>query len=431
MLAAVVAGLTIAAALRRGAFHPVNAFGVGVAALVVAGLRLGLRVDRRAKWVAAALGALAVWWFVVADIHGTPASFLPLGASMLGFLAAFLVMRHLGADRRPLAALVFALIGAGASAVGLVAVVVRWFPMAERAQNLWRLSTVLTYSNAAGLMLAMALLVGLGLDLDRRLARVAVCLCLAGLMATESRGAALALVLAIGLVPWAQLRSAIRPLALGAVAGAVVVATATGDAARPLTGLVVLVAVLAAAFVPPGTARRRPGKWLLIGGAAAAVALLAAAGFVLRVPIARRLNNDRTPEWSAAVAQWRSSPVVGVGPDKPLLLDAATRTITSFAHNEYLQVTAGGGLLAAGLLVLVALSLASVVRRVDAGTSCAAAALVAFAVAGAFDFTWHLPALGLMAGWAAGLAGTPGPAPGRVPPTTPVPGQAENGLGNP
>ena len=64
-----------------------------------------------------------------------------------------------------------------------------------------------------------------------------------------------------------------------------------------------------------------------------------------------------------------------------------------------------------GLMILSLLGLAGIcvgrsVRRIDVGTSCAAAALVAAAVAACFDFDWHLPALALAAGWAAGLAGS-------------------------
>ena len=59
------------------------------------------------------------------------------------------------------------------------------------------------------------------------------------------------------------------------------------------------------------------------------------------------------------------------------------------------------------LLVLTGVCVVRAVRREDIATSCATAALVAFAVAAALDFDWHLAALGLVGGWVAGLAGRP------------------------
>jgi hypothetical protein len=79
-------------------------------------------------------------------------------------------------------------------------------------------------------------------------------------------------------------------------------------------------------------------------------------------------------------------------------------TYAHFAHNEYLQVAADAGLIGLALLVLAGLSLVRAVRRVDLVTSCATAALVCWAVGGAFDFDWHLPFVGLLGGWVAGLA---------------------------
>jgi hypothetical protein len=55
-------------------------------------------------------------------------------------------------------------------------------------------------------------------------------------------------------------------------------------------------------------------------------------------------------------------------------------------------------------LVVSGVCVVRAVRREDVATSCAAAALVAFAVVGSLDFDWHLAALGLVGGWVAGLA---------------------------
>jgi hypothetical protein len=60
-------------------------------------------------------------------------------------------------------------------------------------------------------------------------------------------------------------------------------------------------------------------------------------------------------------------------------------------------------------LGLVTLLLAKVLHRVDALSSCGVAAIVCVAMGGAFDFDWHLPVVGLVGGWCAGLAAGPGP----------------------
>ena len=129
---------------------------VGVALLVSRGRTAGPVA------VAAAVGALGA---VVAGPGGWPrvesGSFLPLGASMVGFACRF--PRHSAARRgkyRVLATQLVVALGAVSAAAGLLATTSRWYPLAMPAQNLWRLSTTLTYSNAAGALLAVALLVG-------------------------------------------------------------------------------------------------------------------------------------------------------------------------------------------------------------------------------------------------------------------------------
>lgn len=91
-------------------------------------------------------------------------------------------------------------------------------------------------------------------------------------------------------------------------------------------------------------------------------------------------------------------------PDPPPLLHAADGLSAHFVHNEYLQAGADSGIIGLGLVGLVALSLAKALRRVDLLSACAVAAVVCWAVAGLFDFDWHLPVVGFVGGWCAGLA---------------------------
>ncbi len=104
--------------------------------------------------------------------------------------------------------------------------------------------------------------------------------------------------------------------------------------------------------------------------------------------------------------------MLGVGPDRPLTLDAATQTIATFAHSEYLQVLAGGGVVGEVLLVASGVAVVTALSRRDPLAVAGSAAVIAFALAGTVDFVWQLPALALVAGWAAGLAArSPPPVP--------------------
>jgi hypothetical protein len=425
VFAGVLAGLMVAATFRQGAFYPADAALVLVVSLLVGVGLLFSRPDRRAVAVAVAVGALALWWLVRALAQGRVGSFLPLGASMVAFASAFLATRRLRAEYRVLATQLVVAVGAVSAAAGLVATAARWYPLAMPAQNLWRLSTTLTYSNAAGALLAVALLAGLGLEQRARTTQLMVCLCAAGLVATQSRGAVLGAIVGVVIVPLAQLRRAALTVGLGVLGGLAMVATSSGPQAQPLAMVAVVAAVVLAVALPRragpvGSSTTVAAAWwgsvrkravVLVVLAVATIGIAVGAGLVLRVPIERRValgsSEDRGHEWSAAFDQWRSSPLVGVGPDQTLYFHAADGNFAHFSHNEYLQVLADGGLIGAALLVVSGICVARAVRRVDLATSCATAALVAFAVAATLDFDWHLASLGLVGGWVAGLAGMP------------------------
>ncbi|HEY5267172.1 MAG TPA: hypothetical protein VIJ40_10190 [Acidimicrobiales bacterium] len=68
-----------------------------------------------------------------------------------------------------------------------------------------------------------------------------------------------------------------------------------------------------------------------------------------------------------------------------------------------LQIAAERGLVGVALLAFFVASLIRVLHCVDTLTSCALAAVVCLGVAGAFDVEWHLPFIGLLGGWVAGL----------------------------
>jgi O-antigen ligase len=409
VVAALIFGLMLIDGVREGGFwHPdagIAAAG-SVVLLVVAAVINPL--DRRSRSVVAALVLLASWWGIRAATTGSLGDVLPLGATCLAAAAAFAAVRSLrGADRQ-VAALGVVWLGAAGSLVGFAGLLWRWFPMAMPAQGLWRLSTTLTYSDAAGLVLGMCLLVALGIDRYPLLARLAVCLCAGGLLASQSRGAYIAFACACAIVPWHRYGRSVVPLASGASLGVVAIGTS------PTTGRVwwlgvALVAALCVSAVPPGSVRammsdrrlRAAVACLVLGG-------LLASGFLLHHEIGLRAfapsDQDRSVEWSAAWHQWTSAPILGVGPDRLLTFQAPDGTFAHFAHNEYLQVAADAGAIGLALLLAVVVTIIRAVRRVDVLTSCACAALVCCAVGGAFDYDWHLTFVGFLGGWCAGLA---------------------------
>jgi hypothetical protein len=407
--AALLFGLAVVEGLRDGGFWPSDALMVAVVSLVVLVATAAVAPrDRRGVLVTAVLLLCASWWLLRAVTAGPPSAFLPLGASILAFAAAFAAVRPLQQRARQSAALAVACLGAAGALVGFAGLAWRWYPMAMPAQGLWRLSTTLTYADAAGLALAMCLLVALGTDAQPRLVRASVCLCAAGLLATQSRGAYLALLCACAFVPWHRYVRFAVPLLCGAVLGIAAVASSSHHGAVPWLAGLAVAAVTVSEAASREVVLARSGARVGLGVGALALCAVAAVAFLLHHEIGLRAlapsDRDRAVEWSTAFHQWASAPVFGVGPDRPLIFRATDGTFAHFVHNEYLQVAADSGLVGLALFGLAAAAVARTIRRIDVLTSCAAAALVCWAVAGGLDFDWHLPVVGLLGGWCAGLA---------------------------
>lgn len=381
---------------------------VAVCSIVLVAMCFPGRDSAPARRVTIALLACATWWFVAAALHGRTASFLPLGASFLGFAAAFVVIRSLTPTYQVVSARVVATAGACAAAVGLVACALRWYPLAISSQGLWRLATTLTYSDAAGLLLGIAALIGLALDDHAWWARLDVALCVAGLVATQSRGAVVAALIGVAFVPWRTIARCRWPLLAGVGAGVLVVATSPGPHARPwvVAGAAVVIAAGVLVQSPWRVGRLTRRRAVVLGACALGVALVVAGS--LHTPVDRRVQlastSARLSVWRAALDQWGSSPWTGVGPDATLHLGGAHDEFAHFAHDEFLQVGAGSGAVGELLLLASVATVAAAVRRVDTLSSCAVGALVTFTAAATVDFDWHLAALGILGGWAAGLA---------------------------
>lgn len=393
--------------LRHGAFDPVDAGVVGIFSVtLVAASYPGSDAPARRRATLCLLGFVG-WWLCTAIISNNVAGFLPLGSSMLAFAAALVVVGGLGTEQRRLAAVWLALVGTVSSILGLLACVTRWYPLAIPAQGLWRLAGTLTYSNAAGLLVGMSLLVLLGLRSRSFVAGIGVGACAAALIASQSRGAALSVLVGALLIPFASILGAVYPLLAGGLAGLLVVATSHGGSPQPVVAAGVIGALLVGALLHH-IRSRLTGKSRRVTLVAGVVVVCVLCAVTLLSSARSRLGSKswdvRMAEWLAAWRQFLHSPLVGVGPNRILLLHSSVGTIARFAHNEYLQVLADAGLVGGILLLLSIWLVVSAVRRCSTLQSSAAAALVAFGIAGSFDFDWHLPALGLLGGWVAGLA---------------------------
>jgi Glycosyl hydrolases family 43 len=406
-LAAIAVGMLAAAIYRRGAFYPSDAFGVAVVSGVLMVLALVRVRDRLSLLLAATVGGLAFWWLVRAVAVHRPAAFLPLGASMLGFLAAALVVKALDDHGRARVALALEGVAAVTAAIGVVALVWRVDPLAQRAGSFWQLATPLTHPAAAAALLGVALVLALGLDLRQPLVRAGLCLVVAAFIGTQSHWTLLALAAGACFVPARRWLAAAWPLAAGVLAGVVVVAAASGHLGPwPST---VLLATLVAAAGLRGAPRRVPSTVATAVAVAILVVVLAGLSvLVLRPPgvsgPTEPLSQGQTLAWSAAAHSWRSSTTGGVGPS---VVDASTQPVDLYpglTPDTYLTILADGGLVGAVLLVGAVTTAAWGCRRRDVLTSCAAGAAATFAVAGAITPAWELPAVAVLGGCVVGLA---------------------------
>jgi hypothetical protein len=240
--------------------------------VVVVTLLVVARLRRAELVLVGSLVLLDLRWLDRAHAVGSIGRFLPFGASILGFLAALLCTRGLNRSQKEAAVCFVAVVGAGVAVIGFVGLVWRWDPLAMPSQYLWRLSSSLTYADAAGVVIALGLIMALAAERWRRTARASVCLCTAGLLATQSRGPMLAFACACALIPLDRHRQNLLRLAAGFAVGVVAVATSGSDGPVPLLGAAVVAAMAVSAAQLPGRAPRplprpppgrRLGRWVL------------------------------------------------------------------------------------------------------------------------------------------------------------------------
>ncbi len=360
--AAVVIGLLAGAMYLQGTFYPVDAFGITVLALGLVAAGVVWNRDRHGLAVTLATGGLAAWWFVRSIGVRSPAAFLPFGASVLAFLAGFLVLRALGDRDRTRSALALAAVGAVVAASGLVGVLGRWTDLARPVDGSWHAASTLTDPAATAVVCGLALLLALAADLRSPLVRLVLASSVAGLLATQGHWELLALGVGALLVPRDRWTGALWPLACGAAGGIAVVATSAGPAAGAVGWAVGIGAPVLAALRVPSTGIH----WTRRAGVAGVVVLAAVTTLaVLHLPRDARHTSltSQTVAWSSSVDTWRSAAVSGVGPPRVHTTGGPVADYPGLEPDTYLSTAADGGAVAAVLLLAAGAAVAASIRR--------------------------------------------------------------------
>ena len=411
-----------AAAIAQGAYYATGGAITGVLLLAAGavGIRSGHLRLAELRWSpVAACVAFAVWAMVSAALAGASSTGLPIVLLLAALVGVATLCRGAGA------AVAEGLVSLGVliAASGLAGVAWQHEPLALEGQGLWRAATTLTYPNAAaGLLVPLALLaIGRLVASPRSAADAgALCVLLAGIAATMSRGGVASLLMGAGIL--ARLIGSRRVLTaiLGPMVGAVVVVAALTPSMAVNRSPAPLVAVSGLALgilVAVRWPRRGPKK------AAAAVGAVVLAGCLLITGAPSRVlsaaggtrltisSDDRANEAVAALGVAASNPIAGAGPGNALLTWSDVHgapLVARYAHNEYLQTLAEFGIIGLALIVVLGVALTSRVRAGLEGhpeplAAGAAAGLAAFALHSGMDFLWHVPVLPLIAAALVGI----------------------------
>ena len=425
LLALCVAGEIV----REGGFYPGDDIGLPFA---VAGLALvtpgALPVVRRHWPIAAAAAVLLGWWVGSGVAHHGGAAGMRLPATLIALCAGALAVRLLPA---PAAALLrrcvvgFGVVVAGLGLVSLVTSGSWWVLTDERSV---RLAGPFAYPSAVGLFLILCLIGTLGGSGGSALRGLQALLVVATL-ATDSRGALLALAAVVLAARREERREMFPALISGVLAAPLILLgqhRTSGQATHEwLTAIGVLVAIALATRItgPPRPAGRFTGQprsaaWWR---AAAAVPVAGCAGVAALLLATQHhavhgLDASWNQRWGTLHSAWSAllqHPWWGAGPDPifPARTASGAAGIAYFTHNEPLEIALSLGV--AGLVAATALVAASVRRFGLWRDASWRLVLVAFLVAGLVDFVWHFAVLGLVAACVAPAVTRPANRPGR------------------
>lgn len=367
---------------------------LGCAALAV--LIVTFRATAMPRPALIAFIALGLTLLLSAAINGFPSQSLKpaltlvfsAGVFMLAFRAASVGGVGAALDAIVLPAVV-------AAVTGLIGVALHLERFAFES-NGWRLSSTLTYQNAAACLFAVAVPTALTrASSGSAVHRSAVAILTAGVVATQSRAGMLAWLVAVTI--WMFHQRDLRTLILS-ITGTLVI---TLGLQRAISGDAGWSSMLAIGGIGAGiwvAASDIPARYLR--RATAITLAFAMVTTIAGLAVARRItepSNERLTNWSRTIDQIAEHPLVGTGPGT-FRLETESRSqpvIVIHAHNEYLQVASETGVVGlAGVMVAIGMLAYAVWRRRRQ-----AAAVAAIASGGAFllhsglDFVWRIPAL--------------------------------------
>jgi O-antigen ligase len=299
--------------------------------------------------------------------------------------------------------------GGALAAAGLTLVGVRstfWTLVDERSL---RYAGPLTYPSAVGLFLVISLVATAEAWPSRRrpdliwttIVRAVIVL---GVIATDSRGAVLGLVVALC---FRRLRQPLGPAAIAAVvAGPLLLLGQRTDGERLLAtataaAVAVAIAVSIVLVVATGVARR-----VVTVAAAPAIVVI---GWLLLTQhhVVSGLDASWTERGNilrGAASLFARHPWFGAGPDPriPAHTLAGQPGVAFFAHNEPVEILVSIGVI--GTLLLAGCVTVVVRALYDHRSVLATPLAISAASAGLVDFVWHFPALGLAIGIVAGAS---------------------------
>ena len=408
VLAAPLLTLLVLATWRKGAFFRPDLAVMPVLATALALMTPQVRDWLRDHLLATAAAVLATCWWIgdaVAWHHSVDSWRLP--ATWICLAAGYGCARSLPAAAQTAARTGTAIAGLLVTTTGLISVATRstfWTLLDERSL---RFSGSFTYPSAVGLFLVIALIAGSDLP-NGAVFAAARAVTVLGIVATDSRGAVVGLVVALF---FRRVRRAIGAPTIAALVGAPLLLV--GQRAHTNHALVAAAVIVAVGltFIPDGVISR-VARLLVFPALAVAGWLLltqhhAVSGFDASW-------TDRGDILRGAWKVFTRHPLLGAGPDPSFAAHTLTGApgIAYFTHNEPVEILISVGIV--GAVVLAACGTV-VVRAVRSSFGpLAAPVLVTVAAAGLVDFVWHFAALGLAAGIVGG-ASTPTRSPRRLP----------------
>jgi O-antigen ligase len=434
LVPAVPASLIVALAWSRGGYDPRTWGAVllveAIALASIAILATTVVRGRRAFLAVAALVGLAVWQLVSRAWAVDPDQTVLEAERTLLYAVAMAAALLLVDRRRAQDVVVGVLLGAGVVTAGGLAQHVLGSP-GERFES------PIGYANAAGILAAVTLLLGLGLQSDEASWRRALGAGLAppaavALYLSLSRGALLAALLGLGVLvvaqrPPARLRGAvIAAIPAGAAAVLAIASGGLDDRGATIRDVVALLAVAGLGLAGAVVCARQPPLTVRTAASRAAARLTAVAAVIVLVGVvlggayevgrsrsapasqqgapSRLLSStsDRGEYWKVAARSVRDDPLAGVGAggfERTWLRERPALIYVRDAHNLYLETLVELGPLGLALLA-TALLLPLVGARRAAAEPTGAAALAAFVTLLAhavLDWDWELPAVMLCA----------------------------------